>query len=187
MQDLRGDIIVVTQERQEQVLRADDVRFIELGFEVRDLQYLLRLFSERDVADRKRAARSPDGILDRFLQLVKVYSEITEDLDGDPFAFSYDPKQKVFGTNVIMTEPESFLAAESDHILNPVREISFHTIPRNASPGRVNRPVDPGSIRPPEINIAKWGRLVKTAVTALRTELNYMRVIALLSKSMAAW
>ena len=120
VEDLRGDIVVVPQERQEQVLRPDDIRLVQLRFEIGDLQDLFRLFGQRDVADRERPARRPDRILDGLLQLVEIHAEIPENLDRDPFPFADDAEQQVLRPDVIMTEAEGLFAAEPDDILHSV-------------------------------------------------------------------
>jgi hypothetical protein len=105
VEDLRGDIIVVAKEREEQVFGPDDVRFIEFGFEVGNFKDFFRLFGERNISDSEGAAGSPDGIFDSFLQFVQVDAEITEDFYRYSFAFADDAEQEMFGSDIVMTEP----------------------------------------------------------------------------------
>ena len=65
---------------------------------------------------------------------------------GDPLALADDPEKEVFGPDVVMAEPQRFLAAQADDILDPVREISFHALSFSLDIGeRPNRhtPLDP--------------------------------------------
>ena len=55
VQYLRGDVVVVPEERQEEVFRAYDVRLVELCLEIRNLQYFFGLFRERDVPYGERS------------------------------------------------------------------------------------------------------------------------------------
>ena len=123
VKDLRGDIVVVPEERKEQMLRADDIRFVELRLEIGDFQDLFGLFRQRDIADGQRPAGGPDRILDRLLQLVEVHAEIPEDLDGNPFPFPDDAEEQVLRPDVVVTEPEGLFAAQPDDILHSVEKL----------------------------------------------------------------
>ena len=123
VEDLSGDVVVVAEEREEQMLGPDDVRLVELGLEVGDLQDLLGLLRQRDVADRQRPAGGPDRVLDRLLQLVQVHAEVAEDLHGDPFSLPDHTEEEMLRPDVVVPEPESLLAAEPDDILHPLEKL----------------------------------------------------------------
>ncbi len=110
LKDLGRNVLLVAQEREQEVLGPDHVRLIELGLEVGDLEDLLSLLRERDGADRERPAGRADGVLDGLLELEKVTSEVSEDLDGDPLALADDPEQEVLGPDVVVPEPDRLLA-----------------------------------------------------------------------------
>src|SRR5689334_7568567 len=102
------------------MLRPDDVGLVELRLEIGDLEDLLRLFRQGDVADRERPARGADGVLDRFLQLVKIDAEVPKDFDRDSFPLAYHAEQKMLCPDIVVTQPECLLTAEADDILNAV-------------------------------------------------------------------
>ncbi len=80
-----------------------DVGLVELRFQVGDLEHLLGLLGQRNVADGERSAGGPDSIFDRLFQLVEVDTEIAQDLDGNSFTYPNDAKEQVFRTDVIVT------------------------------------------------------------------------------------
>src|SRR5690606_19273743 len=126
LEDLRGDVLVVAEQAQQQVLGPNHVALVELGLEVGDLEHRLGLLRERDVADGEGAAGGAHGVLDGLLQLEEVAPEVAEDLHGDPLAFADDAEEEVFGADVVVPEPDGFLPAVGDDVADSVGEVAFH-------------------------------------------------------------
>src|ERR1051326_6321153 len=99
VKNLGCDVVVVPQERYKEMFRSDDVGFIKLGFEIGDLEDLLGLLGERDVADRQRSAGGAHRVLDRFLQFIEIDSEVPEDLYGDSLPLADDAEQQMFSAD----------------------------------------------------------------------------------------
>ena len=145
LQDLGRHVLVVAEERQEQVLGPDHVGLVELGLEVGDLEDLLGLLRERDVPDGQRPAGRADRVLDGLLELEQVAPEVPEDLDGDPLALADDPEQQVLGADVVVPEPDRLLTGVRDHVADAVGEVAFHVkcgMRRGAGVGGAVRTVD---------------------------------------------
>ncbi len=120
VQDLRRNVVVVAEKRKQQMLRADHIGLVELGLEVGDLEDLFRLLRQRNIADGEGSSGCADSVLDRFLQLVEVDAEISEDLHGNAFALADDPEEQMLRADIVVPQPECFFAAEADDILNSV-------------------------------------------------------------------
>ena len=115
------------------MLGANDIRLVELCLEIRYLQNLFGLFGKGDVANRQGSAGCPDSIFNRLLQFVKIDPEIPKDLHSYSFTFPDDAKEEVLRAYVIVAQPEGFLAAKPDNILNPIGEITFHEESRSVN------------------------------------------------------
>jgi hypothetical protein len=59
----------------------------------------------------------------------EVNLQVLQDPGANPLTFTDKSEQEVFGPDVVMAEPQSFLTAQPDDILNSIREISFHYVP----------------------------------------------------------
>jgi hypothetical protein len=107
---------------------ADGVAFVKLGLEVSDPENLFGLFGEGDVADRNRPTDTAHGVFDGLLELSKIAFKVTEDAYCHPVAQTNYAKNKVFGTDVIVAQPECFLTAVLDYISDAAGKIAFHKI-----------------------------------------------------------
>jgi hypothetical protein len=112
------------------MLGADHFRLVELGLEIGDLEHLLGLLGQGNVADRERAAGAAHRVFDRLLQLEEIHPEIAENLDRDAFALAHDAEQQMFRADVVVAQPDRLFAAQSDHFLHSVGEIAFHVFYR---------------------------------------------------------
>ena len=101
------------------MLRANDRAFEGLGFEVGDLQDLLRLLDEGDVP---RVAGLDGGgrnaALDHLAQTRQVHIESFQDTDGRTLSLPDDTEQKVLDSDVIVPQPKGFFPAVSDDVLH---------------------------------------------------------------------
>ncbi len=71
VEDLCRNVVIVAEQREEKVFRADDIRLVQFRLEIGDLQDLFGLFCERDIADGQRSTGSPDRVFYGLLQLDK--------------------------------------------------------------------------------------------------------------------
>ncbi len=55
-----------------------------------------------------------------FFNLIKIHTQVPEDLDRDALPFSDHAEQQMLGADVVMTKAECFLTAQPDHILHSV-------------------------------------------------------------------
>jgi hypothetical protein len=69
------------------------------------------------------------AILYLLFKLEEVDPQVFQYPGADALPLPDKPEQEVFGTDVIMAQPESFLSAQPDDVLHSIGKISFHYDP----------------------------------------------------------
>ena len=123
LQHAGGYALAFPQEADEQVLGTDISVIHPAGFIHRQLDHLLGPGSQPNLALRWLLAAADDELYGGA-HLGQINAQAREDPGGHTFGFSYQPKQDVFGPDVVVVEPLGFFLRQRQNPGGPVRKIS---------------------------------------------------------------
>ena len=113
-----GQVVLVLQHAQQQVLGIDVGALEQLGLEEGDLEHLLGLAHQPDLV-LLRGVHGGGGLHAMFhhaAKLVQVHLQAAQDLHGIAFAFPDDAEQDVFDADMVVPQTQRLLTAVSDHV-----------------------------------------------------------------------
>src|SRR4051794_28260086 len=127
-QDARSDTLVLANEAEQDVLRADVVVTKAQRLAQRELEDLLGPGGERDLAGGDLLAGSDDAD-DLGADPLDGDVERLEDTRGKPFFLTKKAEQDVLGADVVVLERSRFLLRENDHLAGSFCESLEHETP----------------------------------------------------------
>ncbi|MBB5626779.1 hypothetical protein BJ981_002478 [Sphaerisporangium krabiense] len=126
-QHLSGNALALTDEAEEDVLRADVVVAQLQGFAERQLKDLLGARGEGDVPRRRRLALA-DDLLDLLTHTFKTDAEALKSLGGNAFALMDQAKKNVLSADVVVVEHPSLFLGQDDNPPCAVSEPFEHLV-----------------------------------------------------------
>jgi hypothetical protein len=124
-QHLRGHALALTDQPEQDVLRADVVVAQLLGLAQRQLQDLLGPGRERDVPGR-RLLPAADDLLDLGAHRFEGDAEGLQGRGGHALALVDQAEQDVLGADVVVVEEPGLLLGQHNHPPGPVGELLKH-------------------------------------------------------------
>ena len=124
-QDPRGDALVLADEPEQDVLRADVVVAERQSLAQRELEHLLRARRERDLAGRDLVAL-PDDAGDLRAHLLDGDVEALEHAGGETLFFAEQAEQDVLGADVVVLEGAGLVLGQHDHLSGSLGEAFEH-------------------------------------------------------------
>ena len=120
-QDLRSRVILVLEDREQQVFRAYLFAFQHLGLQKGHFEHFFGLFVQRQGAYVQLGARCwyfLDGILQHLFQFAGIHIEGFQHLDGKAVLFRHDTQHEVLGADKIMAQANRFFTAAGDDLFD---------------------------------------------------------------------
>ena len=124
-QDAGGDTLVLADEPEEDVLRADVVVAQRQGLAEGELQHLLGTWSERDLARSHLFAAADDP---HHLGAHTLHGDVEglQDASGQALLLPEETEQDVLRPDVVVLERPRFLLSEDDHLTGAFSESLEH-------------------------------------------------------------
>jgi hypothetical protein len=118
VQRARGEVVLVLQHAQEQVLGIDLGALEELGFQEGDLEHLLGLLDQGDLVlvGWPHRACGFHGAFHHFTQFVQVHFQAMQDLHCVALAFADQAQQDMLNADVVVSQAQRFFTAEGDDV-----------------------------------------------------------------------
>jgi hypothetical protein len=124
-EDPGGDALVLTDEAEQDVLRADVVVAERERLAQRELEHLLRARRERDLA-RGHLVTLADDVRDLRAHLFHGDVELLEDAGSESLLLTEQPEQDVLGADVVVLQRTCFVLRKDDDLPCPFCEALEH-------------------------------------------------------------